>query len=660
MRNGGSDSLHRTLFQPAPAGILVLIVVGALVMGVVDFVGCGPDDVLKSSARSRKAKLIEDIQRLRSRTQLEPANAVAWRDLGEGLLHEAEGKISSWNSEYMRYGDAETWMGAERSIDDAILAFKKGIALDTSDVRLYALAGHALLTKCDHDPILNDTTLRMRAIAFLERAIAIDSSFLDGLVDLGFAWTPSWRFEGDIHAARRYINRAMALRKSSGMVQYALACLEEATADYRDEMATLRKALMRELSDETVYLEIATRYQRAYYALGSERDKVNEQERSFVGKVIGTIAQAVFYTSTPAPKWIEIGAGRRALMAGFNNPLYYFMIADGCRYGFGRDKAADYYGKAFDEDSLAFCKRYVWFDRNSREWLQRYVNRNPGSYYAHIALGDAYWQSYDRRDENDSVLQKTRAEYLAALALRQDIGTAYARLGRTYDDPLKPEKSLEWFQRALTLRFEEGRSLLDAADEFEGAKKFDEAMQCYRRLYELALIPRPMLLWWQGMVRQQKGDTTAAHAAYLELAQSYPAFIYSTWEGRAAASSIGEAYGAKGNYDKAIDILKKSLGNERWQKAFLYDQISPKTCAQIGKMYSKKGDSENAFVYYNKALQVDEEFREAHLGMAEEYATLKMRDKAIESYRTAARLGVPAAKEALKKMGVSAEPDIKR
>jgi tetratricopeptide (TPR) repeat protein len=86
----------------------------------------------------------------------------------------------------------------------------------------------------------------------------------------------------------------------------------------------------------------------------------------------------------------------------------------------------------------------------------------------------------------------------------------------------------------------------------------------------------------------------------------------------------------------------------------------PTTYANIGKLYSKKGDSKNAIAFYMKALEDDAEWPEAHFGLGEEYSRTNSRDKALESYRHAAKLGVPAAKMALKKLGVTEEAQEKR
>jgi tetratricopeptide (TPR) repeat protein len=163
-----------------------------------------------------------------------------------------------------------------------------------------------------------------------------------------------------------------------------------------------------------------------------------------------------------------------------------------------------------------------------------------------------------------------------------------------------------------------------------------------------------------GSTYEKKGDLSLAYSIYVDLDRTYPMAILSSWNGRQLALSISAAYESKGDYDKAIEILKRSVGNSRWKKAHIYDQVPPKTYFQIGRLYSKKHDSDNAIAFYKKALEDLSEYNEAHFWLGEEYAKINLKDKAIESYRHAAKLRVPAAKKALEKLGVSEEPTEKR
>ena len=89
---------------------------------------------------------------------------------------------------------------------------------------------------------------------------------------------------------------------------------------------------------------------------------------------------------------------------------------------------------------------------------------------------------------------------------------------------------------------------------------------------------------------------------------------------------MGNAYGKKQEYDKAIEAYQKAVGiNPKRDEAYY----------NMGNAYRKKQESDNAIEAYQKAVKFNPKRDEAYYSMGNAYSDKKEYDKAIEAYQKA-------------------------
>jgi tetratricopeptide (TPR) repeat protein len=519
------------------------------------------------------------------------------------------------------------------------------------------LAGHAYFAKFRSDPVVNDTVRVVKAISLLERSIRLDPRFVDAHIDLGLALTPSWRCEGDIKLARAHLEKALSLSPDDGMAYYVLAGVLEVEERYPEALSALRKALSLGLRDEVAYLDLPARYQRMCWRMYEGDDQETVQHAGLFAKGLAEASRIFYRLATPLPQFFQTGAYRKADEMGLRNPRFYAELSHLYASLGRREKGFDFVMKAFELDSLSVgsYSYWYWWQYTDSIWNERFLKRMPpGSYYGYLLAAQKYRNA--RRTDSAAAERLLRT----AIQLQPTYGAAYVLLGQSRFH--EPQKAVKDFEKAVSLEFHEVTSMFTAAEQLSAQGDFDLAFQYYKRILSLDLAPRIVVLKSMGMAYEQKKDRRAAFSTYIEMDRVCPKAILCGWWGHEAATLMSIAYADKGDYDKAIEILKRSMGNQRWQKMVrpYWRTGDPKTYADIGQLYSKKGDSKNAIAFYMEALENEAEHPEAHFGLAEEYAKTNLRDKAIESYRHAARLGVPAAKKALQKLGETEEAQGKR
>ena len=86
---------------------------------------------------------------------------------------------------------------------------------------------------------------------------------------------------------------------------------------------------------------------------------------------------------------------------------------------------------------------------------------------------------------------------------------------------------------------------------------------------------------------------------------------------------------AKGDYNKAIEVLKQLSTERSKDPAVLYN---------LGVAYLKKGDNEQALAQFKKALQFDANFAEAHNSMGIVYDKQHNTPQAIAAFEQYVRL----------------------
>jgi tetratricopeptide (TPR) repeat protein len=618
--------------------------------------GCGSRGGSPFTDRATESHRADRIEVLRTKSQQQPGDARVWQELGTELLRKS-GSLVQVNDRGIGSDEMMAWPKVERVFDEAIHAFENALQLDSTDAHLFALAGHAYLTKFQMDPVVNDTVRVTKAISLLERSIRLNPQLVDAHIDLALASTPSWRCEGDMKLAKAHLAKAFSLSPDDGMAYDALSRILEVEENYPEALSALRKAFDLGLREEVEYLEMPVRYQRIWWHVLAGDDLDTTKNIGFLARGLAQVTRMYYRLSTPIASLFQIGVYRKADQLGLRNSKFYEELSRSYA-GLGRkEKGFDFVMRAFELDSLSVGPYSYWYWWNYPDsiWIDQFLKRMPpGSYYGNL-LAAAKYRNLGRADS--STAQKLLQ---TAMRLQPGYGAAYVQLGQWYVN--EPLKAKDLFEKASTLEFHEPSSMITAAQQLSAQGYFDLAFRYYKRILGLELAPRILVLKMMGMAYEQKKDRQAAYAKYIEMDRASPNAILSSWLGYEAAALMGYAYADRGDYDRAIEILKRSIGNERWRKTFRYygESSDPKRKVEIGQLYSKKGDSENALAFYRQALKDDPEFPEAHFGLGEEYAKTNFRDKAIESYRRAAKLGVPTAKEALQKLGETVEAQVKQ
>jgi tetratricopeptide (TPR) repeat protein len=637
MRNGRNDLIS--------CAILLLVVA----------TGCGSGGGSPFTDRATEAHRSERIEALRKQVKEQPRDARVWQELGTELLRES-GSLVRLNDQAIQEGAMFMWPKAERVLDEAIYSFQNALQIDSTNAQLFALAGHAYIAKFRWDPIVNDTLRVMKAVSLLECSTLFNPELVDAHIDLVLALTPSWRWEGDMRLSKAHFEKALSLRPDDGMVFYAQSVILEVEERYPEALSALRKALSLGMRDEVAYLESPSRYQRIGWHMWSRDDREVAQAGGFLRKIL-TAAPRIFHQiAIPLPEFFRTGVHRKADELGLRNPTFYLELSRQYER-FGRpEKGFEFVIKNFELDSLSNGDYSYWepWQFPDSIWIDRFLKRMPaGSYYGYITAARKY---HNHRPPDSVAAQKL---IQTAIRLQPTYGAAYVELGRYYSSRQNEPKL---YEKALPLEYHEPISLILAANRLSVEGNFDLALRYYNRILDLDLAPRIVVMRLIAAAYEQKKDRQAAFRTYIEIDHICPNAILCSWWGHDLAALISNAYSDRGDYDKAIEVLKRSIGNQRWQKMVTSWESSgdPKTYVDIGELYSKKGDSKNAIAYYQQALGEDAEYAEAHFALGEEYAKEKMKDKAIESYRQAAKLGNTAAKKALQKLGAAEDVQEKR
>ena len=167
--------------------------------------------------------------------------------------------------------------------------------------------------------------------------------------------------------------------------------------------------------------------------------------------------------------------------------------------------------------------------------------------------------------------------------------------GNLLDDG-KVEEALQRLEKAMQRMSTSPRILLVYAEAAKHAGRFDLS----RAVYEKA---------WRWMKRNGCSDEELRSASeglselniklkkYDEAAKGFE-WLTEKWpDNRWYYYRYGVALGISGNYRKSIDVLQKLYGS---------GQPSPLVCAKIGLAFAQLNDPEQACVYFNEALMLDQ------------------------------------------------------
>ena len=182
--------------------------------------------------------------------------------------------------------------------------------------------------------------------------------------------------------------------------------------------------------------------------------------------------------------------------------------------------------------------------------LQQAIAKDPSFALAHAALGDAYWEMYQREKTPDLVAKATGA---VAEALRIDPGQApvYYSLGNMYQLTGRYEESIKALQRAIDIQpdSDESHALLARVL----AAKGDYAAASQEAQRAIGIRPNWSNYFNQGRVEYTAGHLDQALTAFQRTTELNPTFA-------GGFQMLGASYQMQGRLDDAIGNYEHSSG----------------------------------------------------------------------------------------------------
>lgn len=149
-------------------------------------------------------------------------------------------------------------------------------------------------------------------------------------------------------------------------------------------------------------------------------------------------------------------------------------------------------------------------------------------------------------------------------------------------------------------------------------KKFDEAILCYKKSYELG-YENEKLYNNLGSAYLKKGEVENALEQYikgLSFDENYPPLL----------NNLGYCYATKGELDKALQFLEKALESDPNYSAPINN---------LGNLYNEIGDYDKALEYYFKVLEIEPDDPHALNNLGTVYFLLKNYEEAIKYFKKA-------------------------
>lgn len=312
-------------------------------------------------------------------------------------------------------------------------------------------------------------------------------------------------------------------------------------------------------------------------------------------------------------------------------------------------------------DSFNYCLKKISQFRVHIEQCKKTIVTNPRDAEAYFLLGDTYykiWEQYRGKNKlNNAIEALTRA-----VAINPNLAEAHARLGYAYLSKGKEEKeaAIE-FRKAVEIKpdfppFASLYMLLGDIDESEG--KLDEAGNKYEHAFKLR---RYMGMWQEyfetpGFFRLVQKEEEQWKKAIEENPSDYEAhyrlgMAYLSRGGnlRDATVEFEKALKIKPDYVDAYCILgdicdsqQLSLAVENYNKALKLRPEDAKIYCSLGGIYlcmlsNNKNDKtkyiNEARAAFEKAIEINPHYFEAHYGLGSIHEEIGKLDQAIEELK---------------------------
>jgi tetratricopeptide (TPR) repeat protein len=247
--------------------------------------------------------------------------------------------------------------------------------------------------------------------------------------------------------------------------------------------------------------------------------------------------------------------------------------------------------------------------------LQEAIKKDPSFALAHAALGDAYWQKYQRGRTPDLVAKATAA-VTEALRLDPDQAPVHYSLGNMYQQTGRYEEAAKALQRAIQIQPDDDEShallarVLAAKGDYQGASA--EA----KRAVEI----RP---GWSNSFNQGRVELSASHlepalAAFRRTTELNPGFA-------GGFQMLGAVYQMMGNLDSAIGNYEHSIRLEPNAPAY----------SNLGMAYLHAKRYTEAIDAYGEAITRDPQQPSRYRNLADAYKAAGRIREASDNYRKA-------------------------
>lgn len=284
----------------------------------------------------------------------------------------------------------------------------------------------------------------------------------------------------------------------------------------------------------------------------------------------------------------------------------------------------------------------------------RALERDPNYALAYAGLGEAYWARYDATNETEWLDQATRS-CERAVALDSDSAPGHTCLGTVYTSRGRYEEGVDQFKKAVQMDPTSEGAYRGLASAYERLGKLSEAEETYH----LAIQVRPQ--YWAGYL--WLGSFYSHQARYPEAAREFSQAIALAPDDPHGYRALGGVYIFMGDYAKAIAVLERAITLSPTPEAYsnlgiayfdlrrfddsvaaLQHACTPTTkddyisCGNLARSFYWSPTSrdqapkmyERAIQMAEKALRVNPRDGDPHIMMANYYAMLNDRTRALK------------------------------
>ena len=252
--------------------------------------------------------------------------------------------------------------------------------------------------------------------------------------------------------------------------------------------------------------------------------------------------------------------------------------------------------------------------------FQQSVDADPGYALAHAGLGEAYWRKFQRTTEPrwaDAALSSC----LHAAEIDNRFARVHVNLGIVFTGTGKPEKAVDELTRAIALEPKSAEAHRELARAYEALGKVDEAEATYRKAIQLK--PDSWSSHWN------LGAFYYRRSRYAPAATQFLSVIHLAPDHYRAYSSLGGIYIYQGEFEKGIEMFRKSLAIKP----------SPQAYSNLAASHILQGRPSEAVPLLEKAIAMDNAGYEVWGNLADAYSQIKnLTSKAPAAYKQAVEL----------------------